>query len=209
MLYGVPVLQCSWIHAFLYPASYCWQYVLFGEHLSLYARVFAKSYFALAYPLLNPSPACAYTVAQMFVMIGLACAFCCCGRCNLLSWTLKKGNECKMKYIIVPIDNVHDWRSEWGSHIDDFIDRDPFHNIYLRKKDDDSRFFYVHTDYLQYLQYLIVIWNRIKEEYKMIAIYHRKSLELTSKQLSNEQSLVVNNVNMQIVNTLRVCMRSQ
>lgn len=88
--------------------------------------------------------------------------------------------------------------------LEDFIVRDPFQNIYQRKKDGEPHFFYVHTDYLQYLQYLNIIWNRLREEYKTIAIYHRKSLELLSKhELSDEQNLALNNVNMQTVNTLR------
>src|SRR5215469_16917433 len=82
--------------------------------------------------------------------------------------------------------------------LDDFIVKDPFHNILLRKKDDDSRFFYVHSDYWQYLQYLNIRWGRIKEEYKTILAYHHKSLELTSKyEPSNAQGQDLNNVNIQ------------
>ncbi len=83
--------------------------------------------------------------------------------------------------------------------LDDFITRDSFHIIYLKRRDDGSRFLYVHTDYLQYLQYLNIIWNRIRLKYR--AIVHMKSLELESNyingKLSEQESLELRNVNIQ------------
>jgi hypothetical protein len=47
--------------------------------------------------------------------------------------------------------------------LEDFILDDPFHEIYMRKRDEESDFFYIHTDYFQYLQYMNITWNRIKK----------------------------------------------
>jgi hypothetical protein len=88
----------------------------------------------------------------------------------------------------------------------DFITKDPFYNIYLQKRDDRSGFFYVYTDYNQYLQYLNIIWKRIKEEYKTIGLYHRKSFELLANQKGDNPSNqdAIGNVDTQILNMLSV-----
>jgi hypothetical protein len=88
----------------------------------------------------------------------------------------------------------------------DFIITDPFRNIYRKRRDDTSDFFYTYTDYFQYLQYLNIIWNRIKEEYKTVGIFHRKSLELTSKynELSEEERFELNSVDIHEFNMLTV-----
>lgn len=73
---------------------------------------------------------------------------------------------------------------EYGNHVfelEAFIANDPFYQIYLRKRNEDSDFFYIHTDYFQYLQYLNIIWNRIREEYRTIGIYYRQEMDLLSK----------------------------
>lgn len=41
--------------------------------------------------------------------------------------------------------------------LEDFIVEDPFYQIYLRKRDEESDFFYIHRDYSQYLQYLNIM----------------------------------------------------
>ena len=72
--------------------------------------------------------------------------------------------------------------------LEDFIVEDPFYQIYLRKRDEESDFFYIHRDYSQYLQYLNIIWNRIKESHRTIGIYYYQEMDLLSKQTSKNLS---------------------
>jgi hypothetical protein len=72
--------------------------------------------------------------------------------------------------------------------LDDFIVKDLFYQIYLKNRD-ESNFFYVHTDYSDYLQYLNIIWNRIKKTYGTIGISYTQEMELSSKQTRENLSL--------------------
>jgi hypothetical protein len=69
--------------------------------------------------------------------------------------------------------------------LDDFILHDPFHDIYIRKKDDGSDFYYVYVDYHDYLRYLQIIWRRIKDEYDTIMEYNSQSNSLLSSREVN------------------------
>jgi hypothetical protein len=59
----------------------------------------------------------------------------------------------------------------------DFFRLDPFNEIYLRKRE-DTDFFNTYMDYRQYLEYLAIIWQRIKNESKEIGVYHAEQLKL-------------------------------
>jgi hypothetical protein len=71
--------------------------------------------------------------------------------------------------------------------LDDFIVKDPFYQIYLNKRD-ESNFFYIHSDYSDYMQYLNIIWSRIKETYRSIGIIYRQEMDLVSKQTREKLS---------------------
>lgn len=51
-----------------------------------------------------------------------------------------------------------------------------------------NHFFYIHRDYFQYLQYLNIIWNRIRESHRTIGIYYYQEMDLLSKQTSKNLS---------------------
>lgn len=70
--------------------------------------------------------------------------------------------------------------------LDDFIVKDPFYQIYLKKRDESN--FYVHTDYSDYLQYLNIIWSRIKKTYGSNGISYPQEMELSSKQTREKLS---------------------
>jgi hypothetical protein len=98
-----------------------------------------------------------------------------------------------------------------GNHVfelEDFIVNDPFYHIYLRKRGEESDFFYIHTDYFQYLQYLNIIWNRIREEYRTIGIYYHEEIDLLSKDrqedLSREETFRFNSLETNLSNTLTI-----
>ena len=64
--------------------------------------------------------------------------------------------------------------------LEDFIVEDLFFQIYLRKRDEEPDFFYIPRDFFQYLQYLNIIWNRIKESHRTIGIYYYREMDLLS-----------------------------
>jgi hypothetical protein len=72
--------------------------------------------------------------------------------------------------------------------LEDFIVEDPFLPDILKKRDEESDFFYIHRDYSQYLQYLNIIWSRIRESYRTIGIYYYQEMDLLSKQTSKNLS---------------------
>ncbi len=56
------------------------------------------------------------------------------------------------------------------------------------------------------MQFLNIIWKRIKEEHKTVLINHQKSLELTSKfdKLSEEEDHELASTNRQMLNALTI-----
>lgn len=71
------------------------------------------------------------------------------------------------------------------TELDDFLTKGPFHDIYLRKKDEDSNFYYTYVDYHQYLQYLGIIWKRIKDEHNASMEYNLQINNLLTSRQEN------------------------
>jgi hypothetical protein len=89
--------------------------------------------------------------------------------------------------------------------LEEFLKDDPFHLIYVKRRDEESDFFYVHTDYLDYLRYLNIIWDRIRKEYQSIVRYHQRSLSLISnRDLSQEENIQLRSIILNRSNLLTI-----
>ena len=84
--------------------------------------------------------------------------------------------------------------------LDEFLKVDRFYQIYLKRRDKESDFFYIYTDYLEYLQYLNIIWDRIRKE---CATYYRNIFTiLETSQASHAQQAVMNEMLVKLVESL-------